>query len=101
MKIGFIGGIKHGKERNALTGHDKTELEWEVKAELPMKQPGFQTHVRTFVSYPEHQIYNLKIIKKNGELKYFYVAQDLSREEIESALEDCWELSDNLGYEFD
>ena len=101
MKIGYIGGVKHGKDRNALTGYDKTELEWEVKTELPMRTPTFQTNVVSYTLSPEYQTYNLKVLKKNGELKYFYVAQDFTREEIENALEDCWELSDNLGYDFD
>lgn len=101
MKIGYIGGVKHGKDRNVLVGYDKTELEWEIKVDLPTRRPDFQTNVVTYTLSPEYLTYHLKVLKKNGEIKYFYIAQDLSREEIESALEECWELSDNLGYDFD
>ncbi|ELX6101084.1 hypothetical protein ACTZ9G_003242 [Acinetobacter baumannii] len=101
MKIAYIGGVKHGKDRNVLTGYDKTELDWEVKTELPRTPPTFQGSVVTYTISTEYQTYLLKILKKNGELKYFYVLKDLPREEIETGLADCWELSDNLGYDFD
>lgn len=101
MKIAFIGGVKHGTDRNVLTGYDKTELDWEVKTELPMKPQVFDGRSLTINLNVEFQTYLLKILKKDGELKYFYVAKDLARDEIKSGLEECWELSDNLGYDFD
>ncbi|MCJ9255817.1 hypothetical protein [Acinetobacter baumannii] len=101
MKIAYIGGVKHGTDRNVLTGYDKTELDWEVKTELPMKPQVFDGRSLTINLNVEFQTYLLKILKKDGELKYFYVAKDLPRDEIKSGLEECWELSDNLGYDFD
>ncbi len=101
MKIAFIGGVKHGTDRNVLTGYDKTELDWEVKTELPMKPQVYDGRSLTINLNVEFQTYLLKILKKDGELKYFYVAKDLPRDEIKSGLEECWELSDNLGYDFD
>ncbi|MDP7845796.1 hypothetical protein LPS07_05565 [Acinetobacter pittii] len=101
MKIGCIGGVKHGTDRNVLTGYDKTELDWEIKTELPMKPQVFDGRTLTINLTPEYQVYQLKVLKKHGELKYFYVLKDLPREEIETGLADCWELSDNLGYDFD
>lgn len=101
MKIGCIGGIRHGKTKNVLAGFNKNELDWEFEAELPRKPATFQGGVTTITLSTEYQTYQLKVLKKDGELKYFYVAKDLPREEIESGLADCWELSDNLGYDFD
>lgn len=101
MKIAYIGGVKHGADRNVLTGYDKTELDWEVKAEIPIKPQVYDGRSLTINLNADYQTYLLKILKKNGELKYFYVAKDLPLEEIKSGLEECWELSDNLGYDFD
>ncbi|MEI1709716.1 hypothetical protein V8Q18_09215 [Acinetobacter baumannii] len=101
MKIAYIGGVKHGTDRNVLTGYDKTQLDWEVKADLPPQPPTRQGGVVTFTLSNDYQTYQLKVLKKHGELKYFYVLRDLPREEVESGLADCWELSDNLGYDFD
>ncbi|HIQ36230.1 MAG TPA: hypothetical protein EYH52_16675 [Acinetobacter venetianus] len=101
MKIGYIGGVRHGKKISVLEGYDKSKLDWEIKVDPPFKQPTSQTNVTTFTTTTEQETYQLKVLKKNGELKYFYVVQDLSREEIESSLDECWENSDNLGYDFD
>jgi hypothetical protein len=101
MKIACIGGVKHGLARDVLISFDKTQLEWEFKADLPQKPPTFQNSVVTYSLSPEYQTYQLKILKKKGELKYFYIAKDLPVDEIKSGLDECWELSDNLGYDFD
>ncbi|HAV5585612.1 TPA: hypothetical protein JI121_14895 [Acinetobacter baumannii] len=101
MKIACIGGVKHGKVKDVLNGFNKNELDWEFKADLPPQPPTRQGGVVTFTTSNDYQIYHLKVLKKHGELKYFYVAKDLPLEEIKSGLEECWERSDNLGYDFD
>ncbi|WP_337081296.1 hypothetical protein [Acinetobacter pittii] len=101
MKIACIGGVKHGKVKDAINGFNKSDLNWEFEAELPRTPPTFQGSVVTYNISTDYQKYLLKILKKDGELKYFYVAKDLPRDEIKSGLEECWGLSDNLGYDFD
>ena len=101
MKIACIGGIRHGKVRSALDGFEKYKLDWEFKADLPPEPPKVRSNVITWTDSTDYQTYQLKVLKKNGELKYFYILKDLPREEIETGLIDCWELSDNLGYDFD
>lgn len=101
MKIACIGGVRHGRLKRAFTGFSKTDLEWEFEADLPQKPPTFQNSVVTYSLSTEYQTYQLKILKKNGELKYFYIAKDLPVDEIKSGLDEFWELSDNLGYDFD
>ncbi|EPQ0106629.1 TPA: hypothetical protein NQH55_000669 [Acinetobacter baumannii] len=101
MKIAYIGGVKHGAERSVLTGYDKTQLDWEVKVDVPMKPQVYEGGALRINLTSEYQVYQLKVLKKHGELKYFYVLKDLPREEVETGLTDCWELSDNLGYDFD
>lgn len=101
MKIACIGGIKHGLARDVLISFDKTQLEWEFKTEIPFKQPVYEGGALRINLTPEYQIYQLKILKINGELKYFYIAKDLPIDEIKSGLDECWELSDNLGYDLD
>ncbi|MCO1653235.1 hypothetical protein M4D47_19285 [Acinetobacter baumannii] len=101
MKIACIGGVRHGRVKEVLTSISKCDLDWEFDADLPRSPPTFQGSVVTYTISTEYQKYLLKILKKNGELKYFYVLKDLPREEIETGLADCWELSDNLGYDFD
>lgn len=101
MKIGCIGGVRHGKVKDVLIGFNKSELDWEFEADLPQQAPTFQASVTTYTISNEYQTYQLKILKKDGELKYFYVAKGLPRDEIESGLEEYWKLSDNLGYDFD
>ncbi len=101
MKIACIGGVKHGKVKDVLNGFNKNELDWEFKAELPIRPQVYEDRPFTINLNAEYQTYQLKVLKKHGELKYFYVAKDLPRDEIKSGLEECWELSDNLGYDFD
>ncbi|MGN5723670.1 hypothetical protein ACNQO9_00290 [Acinetobacter calcoaceticus] len=101
MKIACIGGVRHGKVKEVLNSIRKYELDWEFEAELPRTPPTYQGSVITYTISTEYQKYQLKILKKNGELKYFYIAKDMPVDEIKSGLEECWELSDNLGYDLD
>lgn len=101
MKIGYIGGIKHKNSREVITGYHDKELEWEVQVYLPPKPQISYGRTITITTNKEYETYLLKIIKKGGELKFFYVLNGLTREAIKESLDECWDLSSNQGYDFD
>ncbi|WP_336948786.1 hypothetical protein [Acinetobacter junii] len=99
MKIAYLGGIKQGQFREQFGGYDKSSLEYEVKVELPY-HPKIVGGAITITTVREYDIYHLKIIKKYGEIKHFYVLSTMTKDEIEKTLDSCWAISDNLGYDF-
>lgn len=82
MKIGFIGGLRDGKNRHDVAeGYYSKELDWQVRVEKP-KQSGFQRTI-TITTEREMDVYNLMMLKKSGELKFFYVLEGMNKEEID------------------
>lgn len=101
MKIGYIGGVKHKNNREVITGYHNKDLKWEVQAERPPKPPTTNGGTVTYFMDREFDIYELKILKKGGELKFFYVLSGLTKEEIREHLDECWDLSTSEGFDFD
>ncbi|QOW45530.1 MULTISPECIES: hypothetical protein [Acinetobacter] len=102
MKIGFIGGFRDRQNRhNVAEDYYSKELDWQVRVEKPrQKQSGFQRTI-TITTEREMDIYNLMILKKSGELKFFYVLEGMNKDEIKSRIDTYWDNSDMLGYDFD
>lgn len=90
MKIAFLGGKRHAAARDYLEGYDKSKLDKVIEVDAPSGE-----------SAKNFQTYLLKIIKMNGEFKYFYVLNSLTGDDVKSYLDECWSLSDNIGYDFD
>ncbi|EHU1825620.1 hypothetical protein LV41_00850 [Acinetobacter baumannii] len=88
MKIGFIGG--------ANDGIDTYKLEWHYKAEKHCEeQPSLG------LNGPEYDYYNLLILRKNKEAKLFYVLTTMDKEDIADKINEYWEYSTSVGYDFD
>jgi hypothetical protein len=104
MNIGFIGGRLNGsydeliiKENFAppfiYKSLDSEKTHWN-KIEL-YKQKRFDEDGSVF------DIYNLMMIRRQGEIKPFYVLKGLSRSEVELNLDKCWHKSDLIGFDFE
>lgn len=101
MKIGFLGGVKAGKFNSCIEDQYHANLKWLITTDKPRSdRGGFQREVRTSMA-PEFVNYNLMILKKDGVMKFFYVLEGMSRDEIKMQVEEHWDKSDILGYEFD
>ena len=101
MNIGFIGGVQHKKTRVVIKGYFDKDLKWEYQAARPPKPPEIKGGTFTYSLDNEFDIYELKILKKGGELKFFYVLSGLTKDEIRDYLDECWDLSSSEGYDFD
>lgn len=97
MKIGFIGGANDGIVINAANGIDgRVKLEWHYKAEKHCEeQPSLG------LNGPEYDYYNLLILRKNKEAKLFYVLTTMDKEDIADKINEYWEYSTSVGYDFD
>lgn len=95
MKIGFIGGANDGIVINAANGIDTYKLEWHYKAEKHCQEPSLG------LNGPEYDYYNLLILRKNKEAKLFYVLTTMDKEAIADKINDYWEHSTSVGYDFD
>ncbi|MEG8242360.1 hypothetical protein MKS77_09270 [Acinetobacter baumannii] len=96
MKIGFIGGANDGIVINAANGIDTYKLEWHYKAEKHYEeQPSLG------LNGPEYDYYNLLILRKNKEAKLFYVLTTMDKEDIADKINEYWEYSTSVGYDFD
>ncbi len=96
MKIGFIGGANDGIVINAANGIDTYKLEGHYKAEKHCEeQPSLG------LNGPEYDYYNLLILRKNKEAKLFYVLTTMDKEAIADKINEYWEHSTSVGYDFD
>lgn len=100
MKIAYLGGVKNGSTRSVLMGYDKTSLEWEVKIEKPTQKIFQIGGVTTYTNNQDYDVYNLLVLTKDSEQKFFYVLDSLQRAEIEELVLEYWGKSDTLGYIF-
>ncbi len=50
---------------------------------------------------PEYDYYNLLILRKNKEAKLFYVLTTMDKEDIADKINEYWEYSTSVGYDFD
>lgn len=104
MKIGYIGGGQQGKSTDQVNCHYKAqELDWLKRFEVVdqnqhMRTNSFQS---SFVLERKYELYKLSILKKEGVMKFFYVLEDMGKEEIQAQLDEHWGKSDILGYDFD
>ncbi|AQZ82136.1 hypothetical protein Acal01_00911 [Acinetobacter calcoaceticus] len=103
MKIGFIGGANDGIVINAADGLDTYKLEWHYKAEkhceTQINEGEWQPNLG--LNGPEYDYYNLLILRKNKEAKLFYVLTSMEKEEIATKINEYWEYSTSVGYDFD
>lgn len=102
MKIGFLGGHKTGTSKsNIAEDYHSKDLEWEIKTEKPWQNTSsFQGTISISIGR-DYIYYNLMILKKEGVMKFFYVLEGMSKEEIQSQIKEHWDKSDILGYDFD
>ncbi|MBI1450383.1 hypothetical protein IL972_00325 [Acinetobacter sp. FL51] len=100
MKIGYLGGVKNGLSANFLMGYDKTSLEWEIKRERPTQNFFQSGGTITYTINQDYDLYNLRIITREKEQKFFYVFESLQLAEIESLSSDYWDKSETIGYVF-
>lgn len=107
MKIGYIGGFKDGKTTEIFFERHKTiGPNWIVEHEDSKKK--FQVmHNRLNSNFgkPINEdesivYYNLMMVRKNGETKYFYVIKNASKDEIELGVNSHWDKSSTIGYDF-
>ncbi len=84
MKIGFIGGANDGIVINAANGIDTYKLEWHYKAEKHCEeQPSLG------LNGPEYDYYNLLVLTT------------MDKEAIADKINEYWEHSTSVGYDFD
>ena len=105
MRIGFIGGIESGKSRVSVAVDPRSrDLKWEVRCGKPSQlkfiSVGFENTINIPVSKDTDR-YNLMILKKSGEMKFFYVLKGLEKALIQKKMNEYWFNSDILGYDFD
>ncbi|PIL61352.1 hypothetical protein B4N90_19880, partial [Acinetobacter baumannii] len=53
------------------------------------------------LNVPEYDYYNLLILRKNKEAKLFYVLTTMDKEDIADKINEYWEYSTSVGYDFD
>ncbi|HCD62530.1 MAG TPA: hypothetical protein DEQ53_10485, partial [Acinetobacter nosocomialis] len=81
---------------NVANGIDTYKLEWHYKAEKHCEeQPSLG------LNGPEYDYYNLLILRKNKEAKLFYVLTTMDKEAIADKINEYWEHSTSVGYDFD
>ena len=105
MRIGFIGGIESGKSRvSVAVDPSSRDLKWDVRcgkpSQLKLISDRFENNINTPVSRDTDR-YNLMILKKSGEMKFFYVLKGLEKTLIQIKINEYWLNSDILGYDFD
>jgi hypothetical protein len=104
MKIGYIGGNQKGESTYQVDSHYKSqELDWLKRVDVTnQNQHARMNSFQTSLNYEKkYELYKLSILKKDGVMKFFYVLEGLSREEIQSQIEEHWDKSDTIGYDFD
>lgn len=102
MKIGFLGGRKAGSNRSGVAeDYESKNLPWEVKTDKPQERSGGFQRTISISTGRDCVYYDLMIMKKNGTMKFFYVLRGMEKNEIESQLNEHWDKSDTLGYDFD
>ncbi len=79
------------------------KLEWHYKAEkhceTQINEGEWQPNLG--LNGPEYDYYNLLILRKNKEAKLFYVLTSMEKEEIATKINEYWEYSTSVGYDFD
>ena len=105
MRIGFIGGIESGKSRVSVAVDPcSRDLKWEVScgkpSQLKLISGGFENTINIPVSKDTDR-YNLMILKKSGEMKFFYVLKGLEKALIQKKMTEYWFNSDIIGYDID
>lgn len=94
MKIGFINGPKD--KTNINTDNFPEGNAGEVFRAYDERR-GFQTGINPTEVFH----YKRLLLKHNNELKYFYVINVSSVEELKGMIEEYWQLSEIVGYDLD
>lgn len=101
MRIGYLGGHKAGKTRvNSAEDFYSKDLEWEVNFENPRRPSDSFQEISSFLTDNDWVKYQLTIFKKDGVMKFFYILEGMSKDEIESQMIKYWDNSDIFGSDF-
>mgnify|MGYP003603643256 CR=1 FL=1 len=105
MKIGFLGGFKHGDSETYEFDRTKDlSPSWIVKKEDIRNSDLLRARFEVGKNKSSHEaivFYKLMVLRQDGEAKFFYVEPDQTKEQISEAVKQHWEISTTIGYDFD
>ncbi|MHA3115256.1 hypothetical protein E0H86_05945 [Acinetobacter sp. ANC 4635] len=105
MKIGFLGGFKHGKSETYEFDKDK-ELSppWIMKKEDTSNVADLMRAKLDSSNGSSTNgaivFYKLMVLRRDGEAKFFYVEPTQTKDQINEAIKEHWGISTTIGYDF-
>ncbi|WP_109440348.1 hypothetical protein [Acinetobacter haemolyticus] len=106
MRIAYLGGFKAGEVLTLPSEHgDPVQLEWMTRYEDKEKaEQDLTDHSqRDFAVTLKKCVvnYRLMVLKRNKEMRLFYVEDGLSKEKTFEQMNHYWNKSDTVGFDFD
>ncbi|QER39841.1 hypothetical protein F2A31_08970 [Acinetobacter suaedae] len=106
MKIAYLGGFKDGEILTLpIEFGDPVQLEWIIQHEdIEKAEQDLTDHSqRDFAVTLKKCVvnYRLMILKRSKEMRFFYVEDGLSKERVFEHMNQHWNKSDTVGFDFD
>ncbi|WP_436873095.1 hypothetical protein [Acinetobacter haemolyticus] len=106
MKIAYLGGFKDGEVLTVPIDHgDPLQLNWLIQHEdIEKAEQDLTDHSqRDFAVTLKKCVvnYHLMMLKKSKETRFFYVEEGLSREKVSEQMNQHWNKSDTVGFDFE
>ncbi|ENU30104.1 hypothetical protein MMO38_07150 [Acinetobacter sp. NIPH 1852] len=106
MKIAYLGGFKDGEVLVVpVELSDPVQLNWVIQHDDVRKaeQDLVDHSNRDFTLTMKKNLinYHLMLLKKDKETRLFYVEEDLSKVKISERMNEHWEKSHLVGFDFD
>ena len=106
MRIGWLGGPYEGRVVNVQNALHASPLDWVAFDKKATNNSGLQRVIHNGMPKAEDSLerYNLIMLSKDGETKFFYVHVDeINKEHLKEKLANnkYWDLSDPIGFNLD